>query len=66
MRFPNPLMRLPQWGWLEGFDRWRCERGILTGRWTRAEIDDQTIRARDLANRLNDHIERLHDHIEER
>lgn len=40
MKFPNPRVRLPQWAWLDRFDRWRCERGILTGRWTQAEIDE--------------------------
>lgn len=46
MKFPNPVVRLPQWPWLHRIDRWRLERGILTGRWTQAEIDDQRRRAR--------------------
>jgi hypothetical protein len=25
---------------LDRLDRWRCERGILTGRWTQVEIDE--------------------------
>jgi hypothetical protein len=45
MRFPNPAVRLPQWGWLNRFDRWRLERGILTGRWTQAEVDNIKQRA---------------------
>lgn len=55
--FPNPCVRLPQWGWLDRFDRWRLERGILTGRWTEQEVADQKRRARELANRLQERID---------
>lgn len=53
MKFPNPLVRMPRWchprgnGWLARLDRWRWERGILTGRWNQAEIDDQILRAQE-------------------
>jgi len=45
MKFPNPAVRLPQWWWLHRFDRWRCERGLLTGRWTPEQIAAHRLRA---------------------
>jgi hypothetical protein len=49
MRLPNPrvsLTWLPKnWRWADRLDRWRCERGILTGRWTQAEVDEINRRA---------------------
>lgn len=57
MRLPNPAVRLPQWRWLDRIDRWRCERGILTGRWTQAEIDAQRRYAHEMAAALQEHME---------
>lgn len=46
MRMPNPQMRLR---WLpERWQRWRLERGILTGRWTQEDIDRIHHRGREM------------------
>lgn len=57
MKLPNPCVRLLQWRWLERFDRWRAERGILTGRWTQAELDDIKRRAHADYLELQKHFE---------
>lgn len=63
MRFPNPLVRMPKrfhprgQGWLARLDRWRWERGILTGRWTRAEIDENRRLAREDAAELRKYFD---------
>lgn len=44
-------------GWLARLDRWRWERGILTGRWTRAEIDENRRLAREDAAELRKYFD---------
>lgn len=61
MRLPNPLITLTwlpaSWVWVDRVDRWRWEPGILTGRWTQAEIDDIGRRAHAQYLELQEHIE---------
>lgn len=57
MKIPNPAVRLPAWPWLQRFDRWRCQQGILTGRWTQTEIDDIHRRAHAMYLDLQEHID---------
>lgn len=57
MKLPNPRVRLPQWRWLDRFDRWRCEHGILTGRWTQAEIDENRRLAHEDYLALREHFD---------
>jgi hypothetical protein len=57
MQLPNPRVRLPQWRWLDRFDRWRCEHGILTGRWTQAEIDEHRRLAHEDYLALREHFD---------
>lgn len=53
MKFPNLVVKLPQWNWLQRFDRWRLQRGILTGRWTREEIAEQRRRGQEIMRQFN-------------
>lgn len=52
MRFPNPAVKLPAWSCFDRLDRWRIGRGILTGRWTQAELDEHARLAREDAAEL--------------
>lgn len=56
MRFPNPYIPLP-WRWLQRLDHWRWQRGIFTGRWTQAPVDDQRRRAHEECLELRKHFE---------
>lgn len=56
-KIPSPRVRLPAWSWLNGVDRWRQQRGILTGRWTQAEIDEHRFWAREEAAELRKHFD---------